>query len=336
MKLICAPMATISHPAFRVLIEQFGCCDEYYTEMINAASLLNNGQFEKYYIDPSPVPEKIVWQLTGKSAEPMIKASRVVAEIGGIGVDLNMGCSAPDIYNSGAGIAWMLKPVEETLFLVKGVKEALNDYEKETGIHRRLSVKLRLGDENFTDEGFFSFTDMLVENGVERLALHPRTRKEKYREAPRWNYAQALAERYGKSGVSVVVNGDIQDISSLKKVMEICPSCDGVMVGRMAVQKPWIFAELKRNILDGVSESEKQKIDLLKLAQDFIDAVEKYQPPEFYKTRLQRFFTYFCMNLSFSHYAQTQLLNAKDNNDARKRIEEYFEKVPDDRYKFSI
>lgn len=335
MKLICAPMATLSHPAFRLVIEKFGGCDEYYTEMINASSLLNNGQFEKYYIDPAPVPEKIVWQLTGKSVEPMIKASDVVARIGGIGVDLNMGCSAPDIYNSGAGIAWMLKPVEETKALVKGVKQVLDDYQEESGIHRRFSVKLRLGDEDFTDEKFFAFTDMLVAQGVERLALHPRTRKEKYRDAPRWNYAQALAERYG-SEVSVVVNGDVKDVSSFNKVKGICPDCDGVMVGRMAVQKPWIFAELQRNIPSDSPECEKQSVDLLQLACDFIDGVEKYQPPEFYKTRLQRFFTYFCMNLSFAHYAQTQMLNARDNQDARSRIAEYFEKVPVDRFRFGI
>ena len=97
-------MATLSHPGFRIITEKFGGCDEYYTEMINAPSLIHGGQFEKFYIDPAPVPEKIVWQLTGKSAEPMIEAAALVAEIGGIGVDLNMGCSAPEIYNSGAGI----------------------------------------------------------------------------------------------------------------------------------------------------------------------------------------------------------------------------------------
>ena len=51
MKLISGPMATISHPAFRILIEKFGGCDEYFTEMINAGTLLTGGQFEKYYID---------------------------------------------------------------------------------------------------------------------------------------------------------------------------------------------------------------------------------------------------------------------------------------------
>ena len=73
-KFICGPMATISHPASRILIERFGGCDEYFTEMINAGSLLTGGPFEKFYIDPTPVPEKVVWQLTGKDWENMAKA----------------------------------------------------------------------------------------------------------------------------------------------------------------------------------------------------------------------------------------------------------------------
>ena len=333
MKLICAPMATLSHPAFRMLIEEFGGCDEYYTEMINAPSLLNNGQFEKFYINPAPVPEKIVWQLTGKSSAPIVEAASVVAPLGGIGVDLNMGCSAPEIVNSGAGIAWMLKPLSETVALVRGVKDALEKYESETGIHRRFSVKFRLGDENFTDESFFSFADMLVENGVERLSLHPRTKKEKYRDLPRWKYAELLAERYSGK-ISVVVNGDIKDSESAGNVEKICGKCDGLMIGRMAAQKPWIFAEISRSRM--AERPERKPVDLLKCALDFIDFVEEFQPPEFYKSRLQRFFAYFCMNFSFAHYAQTQMLNAKNIEDSRARIRGYFEKVPEDRFKFSV
>ena len=126
-------MATLSHPAFRILMEKFGGCDEYYTEMINAPSLLHGGQFEKFYINPAPVPEKLVWQLTGKSAEPMIAASSMLCKLGGIGVDLNMGCSAPEIFNSGAGCAWMIKDRGETEELLSGVHKALCDYENETG-----------------------------------------------------------------------------------------------------------------------------------------------------------------------------------------------------------
>ena len=169
---------------------------------------------------------------------------------------------------------------------------------------------------------------MLVQNGVEQLALHPRTRKEKYRDKPRWNYAQKLAERY--PSVSIIVNGDICDRNSFEKVKAVCPDCKGAMIGRMAVQKPWIFAELAKS-----NDSEKKQIDLLLLGLDFIDAVEKYQPPEFYKTRLQRFFAYYCTNFSFAHYCRTQLLNSKSIEESRNILREYFDKVPSDRFKYS-
>ena len=109
MKLICAPMATLSHPAFRFLIEKFAGCDEYFTEMINAPSLINAGPFEKFYVETVPVPEKLVFQLTGKNAESMAIASEILCEKECKGIDLNMGCCAPEIERSGAGISWMLK-----------------------------------------------------------------------------------------------------------------------------------------------------------------------------------------------------------------------------------
>ena len=84
MKLICGPMATISHPAFRILVEKFGGCDEYFTEMINAGTLLTNGPFEKYYIDPAPVPSKVVWQLTGRDNRHMEEAARMLVELPGV------------------------------------------------------------------------------------------------------------------------------------------------------------------------------------------------------------------------------------------------------------
>ncbi len=329
MKLICAPMATLSHSAFRMLIENFGGCDEFYTEMINAPSLVANGHFEKYYLDASPSKEKIVWQLTGKDVSSMCKAAKILVTKGGLGIDLNMGCCAPEIVKSGAGIAWMLKPVSETLELVRSVKDVLNSFEAENSYHFRFSVKCRLGDENFSEQTFFDFTDMLVKNGVERICLHPRTKKEKYREKPRWFYAQKLAERYDNLPVEVVVNGDVCDAASASKVLAACPGCDGLMIGRAAVTKPWIFMIL-RYFLDG--KKLDSKVDLLDCSLKFIDWVEQKQPKEFYKTRLLRFFTYFCENLSFAHYARTQMLNAENLDDSRARICEYFKKVPEDRF----
>ena len=330
MKLICGPMATISHPAFRILIEQFGGCDEYFTEMINAGTLLTGGQFESYYINPAPVPEKIVWQLTGHDSEHMVEAARRLSELPGIGLDINMGCSAPDIYKYGAGIAWMIKDREETQKMVRGVREVVP-------ADKRLSVKLRLGDDNFTDDGFFSFTDMLVGEGVELLTLHPRTKKEKLVRPPRYTYCQQLAERY-KGKVPVYLNGNVKDAASYKNAITTCPDIAGVMISRAAVQKPWIFKVVSTSstttntsaVVEPVETT--TQVDLLHLAQTYIKNIQLYQPPEFWKTRLQRFFTYYAQNFKFSHYAQTQFLNAKDIPDLENRLKDFFEKCPQERF----
>ena len=326
MRLICGPMATISHPAFRILIEQFGGCDEYFTEMINAGTLLTGGQFESYYINPAPVPEKIVWQLTGHDSEHMVEAARRLSDLPGIGIDINMGCSAPDIYKYGAGISWMIKDREETQKMVRGVRAVVP-------ADKRLSVKLRLGDDNFTDKGFFDFCDMLVGEGVELLTLHPRTKKEKLVRPPRYAYCQQLAERY-KGRVPVYLNGNVKDKASYDFAVSACPEVSGVMISRAAVQKPWIFKTLRQaQGPHGVPEPVEGllKVDMLSLALDYIQNIQLYQPPEFWKTRLQRFFTYYAQNFKFSHYAQTQFLNAKDIPDLQQRLKDFFEKCPEER-----
>lgn len=321
-RLISGPMATLSHEAFRRCVERFGGCDEYFTEMINAPSLLNMGPFEKYYLMNGPCPEKIVWQLTGSRAESLAGAAVVVAGLGGIGVDINMGCSAPQIYKTGAGIAWMTKPLQETRNAVRGVKEALSPFPA-----MRLSVKCRLGDEDFSDEGFFAFTDMLVDEGVQLITLHPRTKKEKCHRLPRYAYVEKLCERYGGK-VRVYLNGGVKDVASLQAALSAAPDADGVMIARAAAQKPWIFAELNASSRGG----EALEIDFQQLALDFINDVEAYQPQEFHRTRLQRFFSYYCDNFSFAHYFKSKMLNASGPDESRAQVMDYFARQPEDRY----
>lgn len=337
MKLICGPMATISHPAFRILIEKFGGCDEYFTEMINAGTLLTGGPFEKYYINPSPNPSKVVWQLTGHSTDHMIEASKLLCELPGIGIDINMGCSAPDIYRFGAGIGWMLKPLEETQSMVRALRKVISDYNSSHDRKKRFSVKLRLGDDNFTDESFYSFCQMLVDEGVEMLTLHPRTKKEKLARPARYKYCQEIALKYKEQGIPVILNGNVKDCNSAQYALSQAPDVSGIMISRAAVEKPWIFAQLKRDLFNKNNQNQDfsslQNIDMLSLALDFIDDVEKYQPQEFWKTRLQRYFTYYGNIFLFSHYAQTMFINAKDNDDLRQRLYTFFEQNPQERYK---
>ena len=320
-QLIAGPMATLSHEAFRRLVEKFGGPDEYYTEMINAPTLLQKGPFEKYYLMNGPVPQKIVWQLTSKEAASMAAAVEVLAPLGGIGIDINMGCSAPEIVHSGAGIAWMLKPQEETLSMVKGVKRAM----EKTAPAYRLSAKIRLGADNFSEEKFYDFCKGLCDSGVQRIVLHPRAQREKLSRPPRRFYAQRLAALLKPRGVEVIYNGNVKDAASARAALLDCPDCKGLMISRAAVQKPWIFAQLRGDFCGGV--------DLMQTGLDYIALLQEFQPPEFFKSRMQRFFSYYCDNFNFGHYIKMKMLNAATPQAAEETFRSYFDEQPSDRFK---
>ncbi|MBQ0167603.1 MAG: tRNA-dihydrouridine synthase family protein [Treponema sp.] len=335
MKLCLAPMATLSHEALRRAIALFGECDEYYTEMIHAPSLLHGGQFERFYLLNGPEPDKIVWQLTGTEEDTLGRAASQVAALGGIGVDINMGCSAPEIYKYGAGIAWMLKPLDETRAMVRAVRSAVESASPAAPL--RLSVKMRLGDENFTEEKLFAFTDMLLEEDVKQITLHPRTRKEKYTRPPRLQYLASFCN-YVKShapDVLVVGNGAVKDAESMNRMIKTAPDIDGIMIARAAVQKPWIFAELagnKASDADKACTPGTRTADLFAIAEQFTSDLQQYQPPEFYETRARRFFSYFSDNFQFGHFLKTQIANTSDRDAQLAVLNDYFNKMPDERY----
>lgn len=330
MKLLLAPMATLSHEALRNLIFRFGGCDEYYCEMIHATSLVSGGKFEEYYIRTQPEPDKMVWQLTDYREEALKEASKIVSELGGIGIDINMGCPAPDIYRTGAGCAWMSKPLQEVASMLNKVKSVLDS---STTSCKRLSCKIRLGEEDFTIEKLFAYCDMLVSEGVTQITLHPRTRKEKYTRKARWEYVNQLCEylktKYSSLNLQIIGNGSIFSVEDAISSIKKAPNIDGIMLGRSAIQKPWLFKQISSALSN---EEFKTEIDLFELAIDFMKDIENCQPQEFWKTRKQRFFIYFCDNFQFGNYLKSQLVN-NDGFEIQKNIlQEYFEKMPSERF----
>lgn len=330
MKLLLAPMATLSHEALRNLIFRFGGCDEYYCEMIHATSLVSGGKFEEYYIRTQPEPDKMVWQLTDYREEALKEASKIVSELGGIGIDINMGCPAPDIYRTGAGCAWMSKPLQEVASMLNKVKSVLDS---STTSCKRLSCKIRLGEEDFTIEKLFDYCDMLVSEGVTQITLHPRTRKEKYTRKARWEYVNQLCEylktKYSSLNLQIIGNGSIFSVEDAISSIKKAPNIDGIMLGRSVIQKPWLFKQISSALSN---EEFKTEIDLFELAIDFMKDIENCQPQEFWKTRKQRFFIYFCDNFQFGNYLKSQLIN-NDGFEIQKNIlQEYFEKMPSERF----
>ena len=290
---LLAPMASLSHRALRTIIEDFGGCDEYFSEMISAAGLLSGGPFEKFYIDADPRPEKTVFQLVGNDSGCIARAAAILDKLDCAGIDINMGCSAPIIRKSGAGAAWMAD-IDKAGELISGVRAV---------VKRRLSVKLRIG---FNDdfEYLVRFCQRLESAGTELITLHPRLITEKFKRRARWDYVSALRKELG---IPVAGNGDIANAEELARKVELCPS-DAVMVGRAAVRQPWIFAQARRKLTTEDTEStEDLFFDIQETGLRFLELLALYQPPEFPISRAKLFFSFYCDNLKWGNFVKTQI-----------------------------
>ena len=304
-------MAEISHRALRELIEGFGGCDEYFTEMISAPALLAAGPFEKWYIDNGPCPQKLVYQLVGSDSAQIARAAALLDPLECKGIDLNMGCCAPLIRKTGGGIAWMAS-IDRAGELVRDLRKA---------VKRRFSVKLRIGfTENF--DYLVNFCRRLESEGVELITLHPRTAKEKLKRLARWDYVGVLKQELK---IPVAGNGDITDAESLLKRAD--SPCDAVMVGRAAIRQPWIFAQAKKlmsneqlamsNDAEDVRRREQSLI--FETGLKFIELLARWQPPEFHISRARRFFGFFCDNLKWGNYMKN-LLNREETLSGMERV----------------
>ncbi len=317
-----APMATLSHEALRRLIHRYGDPDEYFTEMIHAPSFIRGGKFESWYVRTGPSPDRLVWQLTGGDAEPLAEAARRLVRLGGMGIDLNMGCSAPDIARFGAGISWMTKDRSITLDMVSRVRAAIDaeDALSSRGGRHRLSVKLRLGlAEDY--ENLYSFCRELVNAGVESITLHPRVKSDSYSRPARHAQVSRLA---ADLGVPVFGNGDISTAEEARTYRET-RGCSGLMIGRGAVTHPWIFRDL-------AAAGSAERIDHREVAEYFLEALAVCQPPEFQLSRARRFFFYYCDNFTFAHHIKMKIQKAQSPEAIGALLDQYFVEVPEDRY----
>jgi len=320
---LLAPMAELSHRALRELIEGFGGADEYFTEMISAGALVSNGPFEAWYVDNGPCAEKLVYQIVGSDEESLLKALVLLDKKDCLGIDINMGCSAPAITRTGAGVKWMAD-IEKAGALIHRLRPHTR---------RRLSVKLRTGPSD--DFEYLSrFCRRLEEEGVDLITLHPRTAREKFKRKARWDYISALKKELL---IPLAGNGDI---ASAEEMISRSGECDAVMIGRLALRKPWVFAQAGTLKAGGENSSQNQsKFPLTKNAESgfiletglrFLELLAKYQPPEFHLSRARRFFSYFCDNLMWGNYVKNLLNREEDLQGIENAWNRYFSTNPFD------
>jgi nifR3 family TIM-barrel protein len=240
---VLAPMAGITNTAFRRLCREYGA-GLYVSEMITSRALVERTPESMRLIrhHESETPRSI--QLYGVDPKTVREAvTMLVAEDRADHIDLNFGCPVPKVTRKGGGAAlpWKLDLFRE---IVEGAVQAAGKVP--------LTIKMRKG----IDPEHLTYLEAgrIAEGaGVGSIALHARTASEFYSGHADWSAIAKLKEAV--TDVPVLGNGDIWSAEdALRMVAET--GCDGVVVGRGCLGKPWLFGDLAAAFQGGVLKAE--------------------------------------------------------------------------------
>jgi nifR3 family TIM-barrel protein len=228
---VLAPMAGVTDAPFRGVCSRFGA-GLYVSEMITARALVerNERTLGMLRFDASEATRSV--QLYGTDPRTLGEAVRyLVGEVGVDHVDMNFGCPVPKVTRKGGGSAL---PVRKVLLrnIVRSAVAAADTVP--------VTIKFRLG----VDDGILTYLDtgrIAEEEGVAAVALHARTAEQHYSGSARWEAIAALKAHV--TTIPVLGNGDIWEAhDALAMIAQT--GCDGVVVGRGCLGRPWLFRDL--------------------------------------------------------------------------------------------
>jgi tRNA-dihydrouridine synthase B len=311
--LLLAPMAGVSHSALRTMLMSFGGVGMLSTEMLSARRLPSeNGRVSPLLIrtgEESPLS----YQLFVTGAAEVKPAIDALHRLDADAVDLNLGCPAPKVRSAGGGSRLMENPAI--------MREIVAAARKCTNLP--LTAKIRLG-QSLDDRRLRNICRLLEGEGVDLLTVHARLRSEPFGRSPRWDWVGMVKDWIT---IPVIANGSIFSVEDARQCLQTS-GADGLMIGRAAPQKPWIFAEIARAVYG--LDIEKPSINLPAIYAQFMQNLVERFGPERRLGRLKEFSHYFARNFSFGHHLASAVQSSRDFEEARHRAEEFFARYTND------
>ncbi|MEN8202206.1 MAG: tRNA dihydrouridine synthase DusB [Bacteroidota bacterium] len=278
--LFLAPMEDITDPSFRYLCKKYGA-DVMYTEFISSDGLIRDGAKSVKKLEIFDYERPMGIQLYGHLIESMVEATCRALESKPEMIDINYGCPVRKIANRGAG-AGMLANIPLMMEMTRAIVEASTV---------PVTVKTRLGwDEQ--SKVIVEVAEELQDQGIAALTIHGRTRAQMYKGVADWTLIGKVKEN-PRMQIPIIGNGDICTPVEAGNAFERY-GVDGIMIGRAAVGKPWLFNHVKHYLSTGEllpEPSVSEKVDMAKL--QFSKSLEiKAEPVGVYEMR-RHFSNYF-------------------------------------------
>ena len=233
--LFVAPMAGVTDRPFRQLCKKFGA-GLAVSEMVASNSLLWGSEKTRRRANHDGEVEPVSVQIAGADPQTMAEAARCNAAEGAQIIDINMGCPAKKVCNTMAGSALLRDEA-----LVGRILEAVVG-----AVDVPVTLKFRTGWDSHSRNAL-RVAKIAEESGIKLLSLHGRTRACGFSGQAEYD---TIRDVKAATRLPVIANGDIGSPEQAKQVLEYT-GADGVMIGRAAQGRPWIFREIEHYLATG-------------------------------------------------------------------------------------
>jgi nifR3 family TIM-barrel protein len=307
-RLVFAPMSFIGHVAFRELLAGFGGFGLLFTEMCSSKTIPTENRYvSRHFRWRDAELPFLVCQIMGGDAERMAAAAVRVEAEGFFGVDLNFGCASAAICRQGCGAAILRSP-EDAQRIVDRVRRA---------VRIPLTVKFRTGWKD-DPEAAVDLGRRLEAAGADAVTFHPRVAPDRRARPAKWEYIKWVKQALR---IPVFGNGDVFDRNGCLRMLQQT-GCDGVALGRIAVARPWIFAEWtgeRRPESDIFNRSAHALLRLMGVHFEEKAAVQRFR----------KFALYFSANFRFGHLLYSRIQNADSLEAIQAELNAFFADAPE-------
>lgn len=286
---VLAPMAGVTDRPFRQLCRKLGA-GLVVGEMVSSSPDTRNTRKTQLRMNHDDEPEPIAVQIVGGDPEIMASGAIFNVQNGAQIIDINMGCPAKKVCNKAAGSALM-----KDEGLVKEILQAVVE-----SVSVPVSLKIRTGWDPDHKNGP-RIARIAEDAGIVSLAVHGRTRACGYGNTVEYDTIRAVKQSVG---IPVFANGDITDARKAAYVMQYT-GADGVLIGRAAQGRPWIFREVTHYLATGEDFPAPELEEIEQILLSHLDALYEFYG-DFLGARIAR------------KHVGWYLLNQNDDSDFRR------------------
>ena len=258
--LFLAPMVGVSDSPFREICSQNGA-GLTIAEMLTAnTELWGNERNRLKQVKPN-VSGPYVVQIAGSDPVMLTQAAKLNVSLGADAIDINMGCPAKKVLKKAAGSA-LLKNTKLIESILKSVVSSVDI---------PVTLKIRTGWSPESRNGV-EVAKIAEESGVQLLTVHGRTKECRFKGEAEYD---TIADIKQNISIPVIANGDIDSPQKAKQVMRHT-NADGLMIGRAAMGRPWIFAEIEHYLVTGIHKSNPSIFKKLHIIESHLKKLQSF------------------------------------------------------------